>query len=154
MKKDIQRWCQECHNCQSSKTHRHTRAPLTTPVPPWARFSALHVDLVGPLPVSEGMTFLFTVVDRFTRWPEAIPIPDSKTETCARALIRHWIARFGTPTDNALDRGAQFKSDLWKKLTALLGIQRNTTTAYHFQVLAGKQLFHILTTLISQSTLI
>ena len=64
--------------------------------------------------------------------PEAMPIPDSNTETCARALIRHWIARFGTPTDIASDRGAQFTSDLWKELTALFGTQRNTTTAYHF----------------------
>ena len=95
-------------------------------------FSALHVDLIGPLPVSEGMSYFFKVVDRFTHWPEAIPIPDSKTETCARALIRHWIARFGTPTDITSDRGAQFTSDLWKELTALLVIQRNTTTAYHF----------------------
>ena len=133
MKKDIQRWCQECHACQASKIHRHTRAPLVTPAPPAARFSALHVDLVGPLPVSEGMSYLFTVVDRFTRWPEAIPIPDAKTETCARALIRHWIARFGVPTDLASDRGAQFTSDLWKELNKLLGIQHCTTTAYHPQ---------------------
>lgn len=91
MKKDIQRWCQECHDCQASKIHRHTRTPLVMPVPPAAHFSALHVDLVGPLLVSEGMSYFFTVVDRFTRWPEAIPIPDAKTETCPRALIRQWI---------------------------------------------------------------
>ena len=133
MKKDIQRWCQECHECQASKIHRHTKAPLVTPVPPAARFLALHVDLVGPLPVSEGMSYLFTVVDRFTRWPEAIPIPDAKTETCAHALIRHWIAQFGIPNDLASDRGAQFTSELWKELNKLLGIQHCTTTAYHPQ---------------------
>ena len=34
---------------------------------------ALHMDLVGPLPTSkEGFTHLFTIVDRTTRWPEAI----------------------------------------------------------------------------------
>ena len=142
MKKDIQRWCLECHSCQASKTHHHTRAPLVTPPPPAGRFSALHVDLVGPLPVSEGMTYLFTVVDRFTRWPEAIPIPDARTETCARALIRHWVARFGTPTDLASDRGAQFTSDLWRDLNKLLGIQHNTTTAYHPQANGMVERFH------------
>jgi hypothetical protein len=28
LKKDVRRWCQECHACQSSKVHRHVRAPL------------------------------------------------------------------------------------------------------------------------------
>ena len=142
MKKDVQRWCKECHDCQASKIHHHTRAPLVTPIPPAARFSALHVDLVGPLPVSEGMSYLFTVVDRFTRWPEAIPMPDSRTETCAKALIRHWIARFGTPADLASDRGPQFTSDLWKDLNKLLGIKHSPTTAYHPQANGMVERFH------------
>ena len=28
----------------------------------------LHIDLVGPLPPSQGFTYLLTIVDRFTRW--------------------------------------------------------------------------------------
>ena len=133
MKKDIQKWCRECEPCQMSKISRHTKSPLVTPDPPAARFADLHVDLVGPLPLSEGMSYLFTIIDRFTRWPEAIPIPDSKTETCAKAFIRHWLARFGVPTSMVSDRGAQFTSDLWKELNKLLGINASTTTAYHPQ---------------------
>ena len=133
MKKDIRRWCKECHACQSSKIHRHVRAPLTHRLPPSGRFRSLHVDLVGPLPPSEGMTYLFTIIDRFTRWPEAIPLPDSKAKTCAQALIRHWISRFGLPEDITSDRGAQFTSSLWTELGQVLGVQLHTTTAYHPQ---------------------
>ena len=93
MKRDIRKWCKECHSCQSSKIHRHTRAPLVERPSPTARFSSLHVDLVGPLPASQGITYLFTIIDRFTRWPEAIPIPDAHASTCATALVQHWIAR-------------------------------------------------------------
>ena len=133
MKKDIQQWCKECHACQASKIHRHVRAPLVTPEAPEARFAELHVDLVGPLPISQGMTYLFTIIDRFTRWPEAIPLPDCKTETCAKAFIFHWIARFGVPSGLVSDRGTQFTSELWAELNKILGIHASTTTAYHPQ---------------------
>ncbi len=56
---------------------------------PDARFSHVHLDLVGPLPLSNGQTFLLTCVDRFTRWAEAIPISYSKTETVVRAFLYH-----------------------------------------------------------------
>ena len=133
MRKDIRRWCKECHACQSSKIHRHVRAPLTHRLLPSGRFRSLHVDLVGPLPPSEGMTYLFTIIDRFTRWPEAIPLPDSKAKTCAQAMIRHWISRFDLPEDITSDRGARFTSSLWTKLGQVPGVQLHTTTAYHSQ---------------------
>ena len=90
LKKDIKRWCKECHSFQAAKVHRHTKVPISSRNPPSGRFLSLHVDLVGPLPPSAGMTYLFTVIDRFTRWPEAIPLPDAKTSTCVKALIRHF----------------------------------------------------------------
>ena len=133
MRSDIRRWCKECHACQSSKVSRHVRAPLTTRDPPDDRFRSLHVDIVGPLPTSEGMQYLFTIIDRFTRWPEAIPMPDAKAVTCANALIRHWISRLGVPSDITSDRGPQFTSALWTELHRLLGISSHNTTAFHPQ---------------------
>ena len=133
MKRDIRKWCKECPDCQASKIHRHTRSPLTERLPPSDRFCSLHVDLVGPLPESQGMTYLFTIIDRFTRWPEAIPVPDAHASTCASALLHHWVARFGVPVDITSDRGRQFTSVLWTQLNMLLGVQANTTTAYHPQ---------------------
>ena len=39
---------------------------------PDRRFGSLHVDIVGPLPESESMTYLFTIVDQYTRWAEVL----------------------------------------------------------------------------------
>ena len=100
------------------------------------------MDIVGPLPCSENKIYLFTIVDRFTRWPEAIPLADATTETCARGLIRHWIARFGVPDDLTSDRGPQFTSHLWAALNKLLGISASTTTAYHPQANGMVERFH------------
>ena len=62
-------------------------APLTHRVEPDQRFSSLHVDLVGPLPQSENMRYIFTIVDRFTRWVEAVPLPTMTAADCASALL-------------------------------------------------------------------
>ena len=87
-------------------------------------------------------TCLFTVVDRFTRWPEAIPLASIDTESCDRALARHWIARFGVPGDMSSNRGAQLTSDLWASLSNLLGIRLHRTTAYHPQANGLVERFH------------
>lgn len=128
---DVRRWARTCLQCQRSKIHRHTTAPLATFATPDARFDQVHIDLVGPLPPSNGCVYLLTCVDRFTRWPEAIPIPESTAATVARAFVQTWISRFGVPSTVTTDRGPQFTSHLWKAFTQLLGTTHIRTTSYH-----------------------
>lgn len=72
-------------------------------------------------------------MDRKTRWPEAIPLPDSKATTVAKAFLSGWICRYGRPDDVTSDRGSQFTGHLWKSICEILGIQARFTTAYHPQ---------------------
>jgi len=124
-------WARECLHCQRAKIHRHIQVrPEHIPIPT-RRFSHIHVDLVGPLPESQGFTYLFTVVDRTSRWPEAIPIKTVTTNDCASALFQGWVSRFGVPAVITSDRGAQFTSSLWAALCRLLNIKHAQTTAYH-----------------------
>ena len=142
VKADVRRWARSCLQCQRAKNHRHSAAPLATFATPDNRFDHVHIDLVGPLPPSNGCVYLLTCVDRFTRWPEAIPIPDRTASTVARAFVQTWISRFGVPSTVTCDRGRQFESHLWKALTQLLGTKHTRTTAYHPMANGMVERFH------------
>jgi hypothetical protein len=54
-------------------------------------------DIVGPLPAATcGSRYLFTVVDSYSRWLEALPMSDIAAATCTDTLIAGWISRSGS----------------------------------------------------------
>ena len=72
---------------------------------------------------SREVTYLFTIMDRFTRWQEVIPFSDTFPTSCVRAIITNWITRFGVPVHISSDRGVQFTSDLWSTIAQLFGVK-------------------------------
>ena len=101
----MMRWAKSCLQCQRSRVHTHVKAPLQAFALVHRRFDHVHIDLVGPLPESRGFKYLLTADDRFTRWPEAVPITDIEAMTVARAYIQHWVACLGVPGSMTSDRG-------------------------------------------------
>jgi len=53
------------------------------------------VDLIGPLPESEkGNNYIIVVDDYFSRWMEAIPIPNQEACTVADRLVDEVLCSF------------------------------------------------------------
>ena len=124
---DVKVWSRQCLACQRGKVTQHAKKPLISILVPDLPFSAINIDLVRPLPQCEGFRYLFTIVDRATRWPEALPVKDMT----AAAFISGWVSRFGVPAVVTSDRGAQFCSSFWGNVCNILGVKHNRTTAYH-----------------------
>ena len=131
MQKDIAEFTRACVSCQQSKIHRHNSAPLQSFLQPDSRFSAIHCDLVGLFPKSCGHAYLLTIIDRFTRHFECIPLREITAKACVDSFVLNRLARFGCPQIMTCDRGVQFTSHLWEELCKFLGCRLVHTTAFH-----------------------
>lgn len=95
-------------------------------------FQRVAVDLVGPIvpASSSGFSYILTVVDYATRFPEAVPLKNIDTKNVAEALF-NIFTRVGFPEEILSDQGKQFQSDLMKEINRLLSIKQLRTTPYH-----------------------
>ncbi|GBP26299.1 hypothetical protein EVAR_95469_1 [Eumeta japonica] len=75
VRRDSREWVRTCLACQRSKITRHVTTPLGTFKLPAAKFRFIHIDLIGPLPISQGYRYCLTAIDRFTL---ARSLPDSR----------------------------------------------------------------------------
>jgi RNase H-like domain found in reverse transcriptase/Integrase zinc binding domain/Integrase core domain len=134
MANDVHQWCRECLQCARGKGGGTIPGQVQPIQVPQERFLHVHVDLVGPLPVSpESHTYVLSVIDWTTRWPELFPLRDVTAATCVDTFTSGWVAHYGVPTAMTTDRGVQFTSELWHVMCRTLGIRHILTTAYHPQ---------------------
>lgn len=87
---------------------------------------------------------MITIIDDFTRWPEATPLLDmmALAETLVPAIVATWVAWCGVPEEIVTDHGQQFLSAFFRSLSYVLGTTRLLTTAYHPQINGLVDRFH------------
>jgi hypothetical protein len=131
---DVIRYILDCDRCQRAKRKQlinQLPRPVSVPSHP---FQHIGIDVVGPFPVSQnGNVYILTVVDHFTRWAEAIPMPEQTTKYIANIVIKHIICRHGLFDTMTSDNGSVFVSELANYIYKELGIKRLRTTPHHPQ---------------------
>lgn len=130
IKRDAHQWARQCTDCQRSKVQRHSRTIPQKIDMPDSRFSHIHVDIII-LPYVDDHRYCLTITDRFTRWPEAVPLKKITAEIVTNALFDNWVARYGTPQTITTDQGSQFEATLFKAMAHFIGAKQNRTTPYH-----------------------
>lgn len=116
MQKQCREWAQTCMPRQKAKVGRHTTVPLGQ-FKYCNRFQHIHVNIGGSLPPSRGFRYTLTIINRKTRWPQAIPTNDLIANNVANIIVKEWVPQFGTSAVITTDHGRQFESALFTKMT-------------------------------------
>ena len=142
MQGDVSRWCKEFIPCQVSKVTKHTVPALREIPVPSRRFTKVNIDIVGPLPPSQGFPYLFTMIYGNTRWLEVAELVDVNATSVVAGFVSTWVSRYGVPVAVVTDRGSQFTGELWSMMCKKLHISHRTTTAYHPESNGIMERFH------------
>ena len=131
---EVQLWIAECEKYNQRKTPCPTRkAPVQSievgqPMELWA------MDVLGPLSMTaRGNQYILVMSDHFTKWVEAVPMPNQRAEMVAKAFVDEVVTRHGVPTKLLTDQGRNFEVDLMKQVLSLLDVQKLRTSPYHPQ---------------------
>ena len=134
LQEDAKRWCSACDMCASR------RGPPRMPYAPLSKYTVgapaerIAADIMGPLPTTEsGHKYILLVVDYFTKWPEAFPLPNQEAATVAEVLVKEYVCRYGVPLSLHSDQGRNFESHLIQEMCSLLGINKTRTIPLHPQ---------------------
>ena len=104
---------------------------LKIPQGPWQEIS---INIIGPLPKSNGKDAIVVIVDRFTKIIRLkVTITNISLEEIAKIYQDEIWKLHGVPKAILSDREPQFTSRFMKDLTKTLGTRRMLLIAYHPQ---------------------
>jgi hypothetical protein len=99
IKADYIKIAKSCHNCQILDNFKYLPpVPLHPTVPSWP-FHAWGIDVICAIepPPARGHHLILTVIGYFSKWVEAIPLREVKSNNVINFLEQHIIYCFGVP---------------------------------------------------------
>jgi len=116
LKEDVKKYVQGCFKCQQNKVQHQKKAgelhPLEIPQGPWQEIS---IDIIRPLPKSNGMDAIVVIVDRFMKMIHLKATTTNVSSEGIAKIYRDDIWRLhGISRKILSDRGPQFALNSWK----------------------------------------
>ena len=129
------KYVQGCFKCQQNKVQHQRKAGelhlLEIPERLWQEIS---IDIIGPLPKSNGMNAIMIIVDQFMKMIRLKATTMNISSKRIAKIYKDEIWKLhGVPRKILSDRGPQFTSKFMKEFTKVLGTKRQLLIAYHSQ---------------------
>ena len=144
LRKSVAGFVQSCDTCQrgGKPNQKVPRAPLQ-PIPVVGEpFHKIIVDCVGPMPkTKKGHQYLLTIMCTTTRYPEAIPLRNLRSQGIVKALLSVFT-KYGIPQIGQSDIGTNFTADLFSEVMRGLGVTQYLASAYHPESQGALERFH------------
>ena len=116
MNKDIRKYIAQCTLCCREKA-KIQAYPLQMTEIPVCPVDKIVIDLVTECETSStGNKHILTIIDHFTGWPEAFPIPDKSANTIVSTFINQYLPVHMCPRYILSDNGTEFKKQLMDKV--------------------------------------
>lgn len=135
MIRDVREYVKTCEQCQLSKHPNYsTRVPMGNQKVVEGPWDSISIDFLGPFPRSrKGNTYIFVVVDNFSKWCMLKPLRKADTKSVVEYLVREVFLVYGVPTKIICDNGPQFTSKEFHKMLDQYKITPHFNPVYHPQ---------------------
>ena len=131
MARDVDEYCRQCSTCQRSKLTMASPAPLLN-VPIGQPWQMVAVDILQVPLSTKNNRYLLVIQDYFTKWADAIPLPNQTAPRITSELIK-FFSVYGPPQILHSDQGCNFESTILAQTLDAFGIRKSHTTPYHPQ---------------------
>ncbi|KAL5503515.1 hypothetical protein EMCRGX_G010476 [Ephydatia muelleri] len=128
---DIRSFVQICDTCQRSNDAKFVKTDASLhPIPIKSRvWDQVGIDLVGPLPkTAAGNRYIVTLMDYFSKWPEAEPLKDKSAHGVASFLFRIICRKAILPIENEIcphDSDEAFEGQTEVVIKSMYDVQKN-----------------------------
>ncbi len=92
------------------------------------------MDFIGPLPSAKGgYRYCLVIIDKFSKWVEAIPTRNNSANTVARVVANQILPLWGAPIQIESDQGTHFTGQVMKQICQMLNIKQSFHIPYRPQ---------------------
>ncbi|XP_036000753.1 uncharacterized protein LOC118565164 [Fundulus heteroclitus] len=123
----------QCEICAQNNVRKGIKSPIGHILVPEGPFKHLVIDYVDMRKQVQGKRYMLVVIDRFSRWVEAVPSKTLGADTVIKFLTREVISRFGIPSEISSDNGSAFIQKVLKGVLSKLRIKQRFGAIYHPQ---------------------
>ena len=127
---DVKKVVNTCRDCAEIKPNYFKHKQPQQLIKALAPFERINIDFKGPLPSSSKNKYILTMVDEYSRYPFAFPLPDTSTENVKKCMLSVF-GLFGMPNYIHSDNGSSLISKDLKNFLLERGISTSNSTRYN-----------------------